>query len=377
MGKIKVKKNKPKVPQIQDPKKDDNMVVLPPVRMSDDPTPKQIKWINRQRILVFAARGINHRHRHLMEDLKKLMPHHKTESKMERSKNLYVVNEISEMKNCNKCILFEGRKMRDLYLWMSNIPNGPSVKFLVENIYTMGELKMTGNCLRGSRPLLSFDPQFTKDPHYSLLKELLIQIFGVPKHHPKSQPFFDHVYTFMILDNRIWFRNYQILSEDGALAEIGPRFVLNPVKIFSGSFGGATLWENPKYISPAKLRQAFAKKAGNKYEKRIEQKVLHEATKPETGYPDIEDAAFFKGDPLKKAEHVVVKEEIQDEEMKVEAEKENAESPKEPFSMKLKKPKTKPDMAIRRKQLKAKSKKISDQIKKRKQFKKKPVKPKK
>lgn len=68
-----------------------------------------------------------------MEDLKKLMPHHKTESKMERSKNLYVVNEISEMKNCNKCILFEGRKMRDLYVWFSNIPNGPSAKFLVEN----------------------------------------------------------------------------------------------------------------------------------------------------------------------------------------------------------------------------------------------------
>lgn len=88
---------------------------------------------------------------------------------------------------------------------------------------------MTGNCLRGSRPLLSFDPQFTKDPHYCLLKELLVQIFGVPNYHPKSQPFFDHVYTFMVLDNRIWFRNYQILSEDGALAEIGPRFVLNPV----------------------------------------------------------------------------------------------------------------------------------------------------
>lgn len=43
------------------------------------------------------------------------------------------------------------------------------------------------------------------------------------------------------------------------------------------------------------------------------------------------------------------------------------------FSMK--KSKSKPDMAIRRKQLKAKSKAISDQIKKRKQFKrKKPVK---
>lgn len=94
----------------------------------------------------------------------------------------------------------------------------------------MAELKLTGNCLRGSRPLLSFDPTFMEKPQYTLLKELLSQIFGVPNHHPKSQPFFDHVYTFTILDNKIWFRNFQILSEDGALAEIGPRFVLNPVR---------------------------------------------------------------------------------------------------------------------------------------------------
>ncbi|CAD0198370.1 unnamed protein product [Chrysodeixis includens] len=376
MVKVKAKTVKKKVALVpQSKKEDENVVVLPPVRMSDDPAPKQVKWINRQRVLVFAARGINHRHRHLMEDIKKLMPHHKTESKMERSKNLYVVNEISEMKNCNKCILFEGRKMRDLYLWMANVPNGPSVKFLVENIYTMAELKMTGNCLRGSRPLLSFDPQFTKDPHYNLLKELLTQIFGVPKHHPKSQPFFDHVYTFMILDNRIWFRNYQILSEDGALAEIGPRFVLNPVKIFSGSFGGSTLWENAKYISPAKLRQAASKKAGSKYERRIEKKAVYEATKPETGYPDIEGADFFKGDPMEKAQEVIVKEEIVDESMEKEktpkAKAAKGKIPKMPVLSVMKKSKTNPDKTIRRKQLKAKSKAISDQIKKRKQFKKK------
>ncbi|CAB3243787.1 unnamed protein product [Arctia plantaginis] len=370
MVKLKSKNMKKKENIIVPSKKDGaDLLILPPVRMSDDPAPKQTRWINRQRVLVFAARGINHRHRHLMEDIKKLMPHHKTESKMERSKNLYVVNEISEMKNCNKCILFEGRKMRDLYMWMANIPNGPSAKFLVENIYTMGELKMTGNCLRGSRPLLSFDPMFTKDPHYAILKELLVQIFGVPNHHPKSQPFFDHVYTFMILDNRIWFRNYQILSEDGALAEIGPRFVLNPVKIFSGSFGGATLWENSKYVSPAKLRQAASKKASNKYENRIEKKAVYEATKPETGYPDIEGADFFKGDAMEKAQEVVIKEEVDAQSMEEESDVRSRPTKQKPvFSMRLK---TKPDKTIRRKQLKAKSKAISDQIKKRKQFKKK------
>ena len=31
---------------------------------------------------------------------------------------------------------------------------------------------------------------------------------------------------------------------------VGPRFVLNPIKIFAGSFGGATLWANPDYQSP-------------------------------------------------------------------------------------------------------------------------------
>ena len=50
---------------------------------------------------------------------------------------------------------------------------------------------------------------------------LFFQIFSTPNHHPKSQPFYDHVFTFSISDNRIWFRNYQILEEDGSLAEIG------------------------------------------------------------------------------------------------------------------------------------------------------------
>lgn len=32
--------------------------------------------------------------------------------------------------------------------------------------------------------------------------------------------------------------------------QVGPRFCLNPIKIFGGSFGGPTLYENPLYISP-------------------------------------------------------------------------------------------------------------------------------
>ncbi|CAL7951837.1 unnamed protein product [Xylocopa violacea] len=308
-----MKKKELKRKRNEDPDKENISAVeiLPAKRLSDEPLPKKVKWINKQRVLVFATRGISYRHRHFMHDLKTLMPHHRPESKMERTKNLQVVNEMCEMKNCNKTMLFEGRKKRDLYLWFSNVPVGPCAKFLVENIYTMGELKMTGNCLRGSRPLLSFDENFNTKPHYSLLKELFVQIFGVPNHHPKSQPFFDHVYTFTVLDNRIWFRNFQILTEDGGLAEIGPRFVLNPIKIFADSFGGEILWDNPTYISPAKFRQSLMKKAAGKYINKVEQKIAQEVNKPKESYSLNPTDEIFKGDPLEKAL------ELQQEEVKV------------------------------------------------------------
>ncbi|KAH0555477.1 ribosome biogenesis protein BRX1 homolog [Cotesia glomerata] len=298
---MKVKSKKTEVKVAPDSKNESQKVLLPAKRRSDEVIKKK-KWINRQRVLVLAYRGINLRSRHLMEDLKRLMPHHRPEAKIERQKNLQAINEICEAKNCNKAILFEGRLKRDLFMWFANVPSGPSAKFLVENIHTMGELKLTGNCLRGSRPLLSFDESFSTDIQYGVLKELLTQIFGVPNQHPKSQPFFDHVYTFSILDNRIWFRNFQILTEDGGLVEVGPRFVLNPVKIFSGSFGGPTIWENPHYISPGQYLRSFKEKAGKKYLNRIEQKVALKMNKPETTYSLNPLDEIFSGDVDKKAE---------------------------------------------------------------------------
>ncbi|GAB0100778.1 Ribosome biogenesis protein BRX1 homolog [Sergentomyia squamirostris] len=299
MGKSKLGKRK--LPKEEVKNNGQEIKALPASRKSDEPIPKKDRWINRQRVLVMASRGINHRDRHLMRDIKMLMPHHREESKMERSKTLTVINEMCTMKHCNKVLLFEGRRKMDLYLWMANVPEGPSVKFLVENIHTMGELKMTGNCLKGSRPLLSFDPHFNQQPHLKLLKELLTQIFGVPNFHPKSQPFIDHVYTFTYLDKRIWFRNQQILSEDGALVEIGPRFVLNPVKIFEGSFTGEALWENPHYVSPARYRQMIRKQASVRYEDRMGQKLTREAKKSKTTFAADETDDVYCLNPTKKA----------------------------------------------------------------------------
>ena len=78
----------------------------------------------------------------------------------------------------------------------------------------MGELRLSGNCLRGSRPVLSFDAAFDAAPQLRLCKELITQTMGTPRRHPRSQPFLDHVMTFSVGDDeKIWMRNYQVLDE--------------------------------------------------------------------------------------------------------------------------------------------------------------------
>ena len=44
-------------------------------------------------------------------------------------------------------------------------------------VHTMEELKLTGNHLKGSRPLLTFSTNLDKDPHWKLLKEMITQVY--------------------------------------------------------------------------------------------------------------------------------------------------------------------------------------------------------
>lgn len=158
---------------------------------------------NKQRILVIASRGITARYRYLLEDFKKLMPHHKKDNKLDDKSDIQAVNEIAEMKSCNQVMYLETRKHQDLYMYLGKTPQGPSVKFQVVNIHTMEELKLTGNCMIGSRPLLNFDTGFERSPHLQLMKALLSDAFGTPKGHPKSKPFLDRVMSFYLLKNNI------------------------------------------------------------------------------------------------------------------------------------------------------------------------------
>lgn len=220
------------------------------------------KWVNKQRTLVVASRGISHQERYLINDIIGLLPHAKKECKIEKNTAREELNDICFNHSCKNSLYFEHRR-RELVMWLFRSPEGPCAKFQVRNIHTLNEIKLTGNCLKYSRPLLSFDKSFEEKPHLKLLKEMFVHTFNTPKNHPKTKPFYDHVLSFYNVNNHIFFRNFQIVNElkdkfcDGddvdklQLIEIGPRFSLNLIRIFDGPLGGKTIYQNPEYVSPA------------------------------------------------------------------------------------------------------------------------------
>lgn len=248
------------------------------------------RYRNKQRCLVLCSRGITARYRHVLEDLRTLMPHHKKESKLDPGAEGAgrAINDILQMRSCNSVLFLECRKKQDCYMWMG-LAGGPSARFHVSNVHTMDELRLTGNCMKGSRPILSFDESFARFGHLKILKELFVDVFGTPRGHPKSKPFVDRVMAFYFADKKIWVRNYQIVEQQAenalekqltkkrlglehvtSLVEIGPRFVLDPIRIFRGSFGGQTLYQNEHYQSPNALRSLERRDKGNAYIERKE-----------------------------------------------------------------------------------------------------------
>jgi ribosome biogenesis protein BRX1 len=160
----------------------------------------------------------------------------------------------------------------------------------------MEELHFTGNCLKGSRPILSFDAAFETQPHLRVIKELFLHTFGVPQGARKSKPFTDHVMGFSIADGKVWIRNYQIAEVEQTLAkagdeeessgraeagnsrntdvnlvEIGPRFVLTPLVIQEGSFGGPIIYENREFVSPNQIRADIRRSKAARHNARTEQ----------------------------------------------------------------------------------------------------------
>ncbi|KAL9065594.1 MAG: hypothetical protein Q9157_007423 [Trypethelium eluteriae] len=164
----------------------------------------------------------------------------------------------------------------------------------------------------------------TENPHLPLIRELLTQVFGVPKTSRKVKPFVDHVMSFTYLEGRIWVRNYQILETepkndkvgqgqgqvngtvDGEqegdedrearkskkgrkgdthiqLVEIGPRFVLTPIVVLESSFGGPVIYENKEFVSPNQIRSELRKARSGRFNRRTEGEIDRKVKKGDLG----------------------------------------------------------------------------------------------
>ena len=246
----------------------------------------------KSRILMLTSRGVSHRyrpcplflcvivtdlepsHRHLLADLNSLLPHTYKDTKLDtKSSNNYnaALNALADLHSCNYIFFLEARKHgQDLYLWLAKPPNGPTIKFSISNVHTMGELGFGGNCLKGGRGIVVFDKSFDDtefargQEHKGLVRELLRGVFCVPGKGVRGmKPFVDRITGIFGLDGKIWIRVYEIQETDKkaeedngrsnqevSLVEIGPRFVMTPIVILEGSFGGPVIYENKEFVSP-------------------------------------------------------------------------------------------------------------------------------
>lgn len=246
----------------------------------------------------------------MLADLASLLPHTHKETKLDTKKKTagynLLLNDLADLHSCNVIFFLEARKRgQDLYLWLARPPNGPTLKFHVNNLHTMGELNagFSGNCLKGGRGLVVFDRSFDEsgpdmskpgNEYRGLVREMLRGVFCVPKRGVKGmKPFVDRIIGVFGVDGKIWIRIYEIResetggkktleegeeaklapkSKDGqpevSLVEIGPRFVLTPIVILEGSFGGPVIYENKEYVSPNQVRSEIRMSKAARYSKR-------------------------------------------------------------------------------------------------------------
>jgi ribosome biogenesis protein BRX1 len=83
-------------------------------------------------------------------------------------------------------------------------------------------------------------------------------------------------------------------SETTSLVEIGPRFVLNPIRIFRGSFGGQTLYQNPNFVSPNAIRARERREKGLSYEDRKLSQKKRKERKEQIVVPEDPLASVFR-----------------------------------------------------------------------------------
>lgn len=216
---------------------------------------------NNHKPIVIGNKGLKHEHVLLFEDFLSLVPHAKKGSTIPPDE-IKFLDEIATDRHCDTVAFFETRHrgdFRENYFWIARVPEGPSFNFFVDDIHTIKQLRTIGNCMKGSRPLLFFDPNFGKNDQLLLAKNLLKRFFSVPYQNKHSKPFVDRAMSFFVDQNdSIVARHYQVQwNEDETinLVEVGPRFRLVPNFILAGAFKGSKIWKNGSFVSIYKQKK--------------------------------------------------------------------------------------------------------------------------
>ncbi|EEH17257.1 hypothetical protein PABG_07344 [Paracoccidioides brasiliensis Pb03] len=279
---------------------------------------QSLGYMRKTRVLMLTSRGVTHRHRHLLSDLTSLLPHTHKENKLDTKKKTagynFLLNSLADLHSCNMIFFLEAKKRgQDLYLWLSRPPNGPTIKFSVSSLHTMGEMGVgfAGNCLKGGRGVVVFDKSFDEptvmrsgNEYRGLVREMLRGVFSVPKRGVRGmKPFVDRIIGVFGVDGKIWIRVFEIRESEGtvgakakddgeatdanddekkpkakpkradkggpldiiSLVEIGPRFVLTPIVILEGSFGGPVIYENKEFVSPNQVRREIRLRKASRF----------------------------------------------------------------------------------------------------------------
>jgi len=79
-----------------------------------------------------------------------------------------------------------------------------------------------------------------------------------------------------------------------SLVEIGPRFVLALIRIFGGSFGGPTLFQNRSFVSPNEVRREVRKAESEKSKLAKLRAEKHMVRKSNIKRPEDELGSVFR-----------------------------------------------------------------------------------
>lgn len=226
-------------------------------RLRDDIEPKKTfqPRENQHTPLIICKKGLTKSYAEVFDDFLTIIPHAKKDSKITK-KDIDAIPEIGADNNTDIVCLFLTKKI-DQYMEICSICNGPTMFFYVEECHSIKNLGFIGNALKGSRPIVLFDNKFDSSVHLQIARELLSHVFEVPYHHKRSMPFIDRVISFIVENDRILLRHYQILNiaEEPELSEIGPRLTLLPTRILEGPYGGKRIWTNDHFVPPHIIRR--------------------------------------------------------------------------------------------------------------------------